>query len=351
MRIALSCCGEGFGHASRLVTLYEELQHRYDITILCPSTVSGYIREKVPGARINYIPRFTFVKENGRIRYYWTVKTNLTTLGRMPWVIDRLYRRLVDLRIEAVVTDFDPFTSLAAKRGGIPVIEFNHPGMILNHFSLIPSALASKIVARFMESWYDRKINCSFYGSSHGPLIRDEIARQKPERGDFYLVYLNGMSREAVFDLLSPFSKESFRVFPDGERDFVRSLAACKGVITTAGHQLISEAVSLGKPLFVIPMNGQYEQKLNGKMLERSGWGMTGGLDNLDELLPGFFRKINTYPRPVMDQLTDFILTNDKDNIIRSIEMFFAESKIKRRRQPSGKILYTVRSILRYNQF
>lgn len=336
MRIALSCCGEGFGHASRLVTLYQELKDRYNITIFCPSTVSGYIRGKIPNARIMYIPRFTFVKKDGRIRYFDTVKKSIPILARLPWIIERLRRRLDALGVEAVVTDFDPFTSLAAKKSGIPVIEFNHPGIILNHFSLVPAALASKAVALFMESYHDQRITCSFYESGHGPLIRDELARLKPVKGDFYLVYLNGIPRERVEELLCPFKGTGFRIFPDPKEDFARSLAECKGVITTAGHQLTSEAIFLGKPLYVIPHKGQYEQRLNGKMLERSGWGMVGSLETIAETLPVFLRDIDSFPKPVQDHRTGFILTNDRDNIIQSIELFFAASRNLYRRPSRG---------------
>lgn len=333
MRIALSCCGEGFGHASRLVTLYQELHTRHTITVFCPSTVSAYIREKLPGARIFYTPRFSFAKKGARVKYLATLKKNFATLARMPWIIYRLAGRLDDLDIEAVVTDFDPFTSLAAKAGGIPVLEFNHPGVIRYHFSLRPSALASKAVVRFMESRYDRKINCSFYGSTHGPLIRDEIARITPKNEDFFLVYLNGMPRETVEDILRPFEGIEFRIFPDPDRDFVRDLGNCRGVITTAGHQLSSEAIFLGKPLYVIPHRGQYEQRLNAVMIEKAGWGLSGTLDSLEKTLPEFFRNIDSFPRPVKDHRTGFILTNDKDNIIQSIELFFSESR-GFRRQP-----------------
>ncbi|MBN2050759.1 MAG: hypothetical protein JW760_09970 [Spirochaetales bacterium] len=332
MRIALSCCGEGFGHASRLISLYEELKDRYTISIFCPSTVSPYIRGKIPDAEINYTPRFTFLKENGKINCLGTLRRNITTLALMPQSVHRLYRRLKHLDIEAVVTDFDPFTSLAAKKGRIPVLELNHPGIILRRFSLSPEALLSKMVVRFMESFYNQKICCSFYGSHHGPLIRREITSERPTRKDFYLVYLNGISLEDVRRLLEPFAGIPFQIFPDPKSNFQKALVSCKGVITTAGHQLISESIYLEKPLFVVPLKSQFEQRLNAKMVERSGWGMQGSLKNFQETLSRFLAERDSFPRPEQDRHTRFCFTNDKDHIIDSMEDFFQEAKARNRR-------------------
>ncbi len=54
---------------------------------------------------------------------------------------------------------------------------------------------------------------------------------------------------------------------------FVRDLARCSCIISTAGHQLISEALCLGKPVLAVPEPGQYEQSINALYLERMGGG------------------------------------------------------------------------------
>ncbi len=48
-------------------------------------------------------------------------------------------------------------------------------------------------------------------------------------------------------------------------------LAGCRGVISNAGFELASEALSLGKKLLVKPLGGQFEQLTNGKTLEMMG--------------------------------------------------------------------------------
>jgi len=59
---------------------------------------------------------------------------------------------------------------------------------------------------------------------------------------------------------------------PDDER-FIDRLASCRAVISTAGNQLVGEAMFLGKPLLVKPEDS-VEQRLNAAAVARLGIGM-----------------------------------------------------------------------------
>ena len=61
---------------------------------------------------------------------------------------------------------------------------------------------------------------------------------------------------------------------PFSEDGFLHDLASAKAVIATAGFTLISEAFYLRKPYLALPMNGQFEQQLNGFQLEKLGYGV-----------------------------------------------------------------------------
>ena len=64
-------------------------------------------------------------------------------------------------------------------------------------------------------------------------------------------------------------------------------MAACKGLVCTAGFESVCEAMYLGKPVLMIPVAGQYEQACNALDAEASGAGMAsdsfdfGKLENL----------------------------------------------------------------------
>ncbi|MBD3288730.1 hypothetical protein GF337_08015, partial [candidate division KSB1 bacterium] len=56
-------------------------------------------------------------------------------------------------------------------------------------------------------------------------------------------------------------------------KNFLDSLASSKALLTTAGNQVIGEAIYLQKPIFAFPKLRDLEQEINGKALTASGCG------------------------------------------------------------------------------
>jgi UDP:flavonoid glycosyltransferase YjiC (YdhE family) len=65
-------------------------------------------------------------------------------------------------------------------------------------------------------------------------------------------------------------------------------------VIATAGFTLMSEAMYLQKPYLAFPMQGQFEQQLNGLCLEQLGYGLNAARAD-QETLQRFFAGIPAY--------------------------------------------------------
>ncbi|MGL5332188.1 MAG: glycosyltransferase family protein, partial [Aeromonas veronii] len=117
------------------------------------------------------------------------------------------------------------------------------------------------------------------------PPVIDPIAAA-PDNGEI-LVYLPFEQTEAIAALLSRFGQQRFVCFhpairtpsqwrnlrfePPSRHGFIAVLAGCRGVISNAGFELASEALTLGKKLLVKPLGGQFEQLTNGKTLEMMG--------------------------------------------------------------------------------
>ncbi|MBD3309263.1 teichoic acid biosynthesis protein, partial [candidate division KSB3 bacterium] len=59
----------------------------------------------------------------------------------------------------------------------------------------------------------------------------------------------------------------------DGYR-FAEDLATSRALISTAGNQLVGEALFLGKPVLAMPEHGNYEQQINAHFLQQSGAGL-----------------------------------------------------------------------------
>jgi uncharacterized protein (TIGR00661 family) len=67
---------------------------------------------------------------------------------------------------------------------------------------------------------------------------------------------------------------------PASNDGFLRDLAACRAVFSTAGNQLVGEALYLGKPVLVMPENTS-EQRVNALALEHMGAGAQIRLANV----------------------------------------------------------------------
>ena len=125
------------------------------------------------------------------------------------------------------------------------------------------------------------------------PLLRKEVKELQVSEGDFYLAYMvnPGYSEEILsFATLHPEVK--IRAFWDkkgaqevehplpnvsfhkvNDQGFLEAMAACKGLLCTAGFESVCEAMYLGKPVMMVPVAGQYEQACNALDGESSGAG------------------------------------------------------------------------------
>jgi uncharacterized protein (TIGR00661 family) len=323
MKIGLACNGEGFGHVSRAVAFYEALKDRYEIVIFAPHTVHEFLSRKAPGARVHEVPHMHLAKIADRIDYFRTFRENLPTFLTLRTKIVRMSHLLRREGIQALVNDYEPFTAIAAKRIGTPVLQFNHPGIVVISPSMALDALAIKIGARFMMPAFDKRMFVSFYNGDVGPMIRRELAEAPLSSGDYYVVSLKESYRRPVLKRLKQLGISNYRLFPNPDDDYVSAVAGCRAIITSAGHQTLSEAMYMKKPVFALPQRGQYEQRLNAQMLVAAGWGSFGSIRNLKRTLPRFIRDLDAgvFPRRP-NPLIRFNFNNDSARIIRKIVHF-----------------------------
>jgi uncharacterized protein (TIGR00661 family) len=124
------------------------------------------------------------------------------------------------------------------------------------------------------------------------PILRSSIldAIDRATKGPHVLVYQSGTSHDALVDVLrdvdapfriyglrrdldAPVTEDNLTFCPFSESAFVDDLASSRAVIAGGGFTLMGEAITLRKPMLAVPLGGQYEQVLNGKYLEKLGYG------------------------------------------------------------------------------
>lgn len=332
VKIALSCTGEGFGHASRTVALAQMLAARYELVIFCPERLFPFMRENLgTDIPLESIPYFPFVKHRDRIDYVGTTLRILPGAIRFPADISRVARRLKRHGVQALISDYDPYGSYAADRLGMPILQINHPAVVLRDRAFSLESMLARVISILLMGKYHRKLVVSFYDGDLGPVVRPALeSGRRAEPEDFIVVYLKPSYRKIMLRALKRLAIHNVQVFPSPDKNIIDYLGRCRAVISSAGHQFMSEALVLKKPVFVVPQVGQYEQLLNARMLEQSGWGTWAWMEEVEPKLREFVANLDRYPLPAKQDAVRYRFDNDLPRAVRKIEAFLETAQPRR---------------------
>jgi uncharacterized protein (TIGR00661 family) len=151
------------------------------------------------------------------------------------------------------------------------------------------------------------------------PIIRDEIKNLKPFHGKKVLVYISKQNNN-ILNILKTINEEFivygfnvnkkdknliFRKFEESNKNWFKDLESCKAIISTAGFNLIAEAVYLKKPFLAIPLRRHYEQIFNAKVLDELNYGKFLQKPSKKEI-ESFLKNLNMYNKKLKNQKFQF---------------------------------------------
>lgn len=298
MRIAWGVHGYGRGHAMRVLALAAGLRERHELRFFA----GGQAGESAfGGERPEPLPCLAYAYRGARLSWTRTLAANgglvADLLGRGPRQRD-VRRRLEAFGPALVISDSEPFLPRAARELGVPVLGLDHVGVIAHCRPTVPwrdrpRLLVDRTAYLALLGRPDAAVVSSFYAPPTAgpevhlvpPILRPAVSRAVPRAGDHLLAYFNTprLVRPATLAALEGAGCPvrlygSGRVgragavehLPFDEAAFVEDLASCRGVVASAGHQLISEALHLGKPMLLRPEETA-EQRLNAREAARLG--------------------------------------------------------------------------------
>ena len=315
-KIAISVCGEGRGHATRIATLIESLEPEHDLLVYTSADAFAFLRGRFPEGHgrveVREIPGIVFQYTGGRLDLMRSIATGLDYQARLLGpLVDRLIGELDAFGAELAITDFEPALPRAASRGGIPLVSVDHQHFLLAYdLDALPWALQwnawfmSHAVWLYVAEATDTVVSAFFRpplrrGWEHvvqvGPLLRSAITSAAPRDEGFVLSYLRRHTPFSAVEALADCGMP-VKVYGLGRRDhvgnvsfhaiderrFVEDLAACSAVVAAAGNQLIGEGLHLGKPLLVLPERAHAEQMMNSHFLAGMGCGAFTLLEEVD---------------------------------------------------------------------
>lgn len=290
MRILYGVQGTGNGHISRCRSLARALiRHGVEVDYVLTGRPADQYFDMQAFGDYRALHGLSFATRSGRVDLLDTVRQSRPR---------QLWRDIHSLPLEGydrIISDFEPVTAWAARRSGQQSLGISHQAsfaypiprkgegpverLLMRHYAPVTQAIGLH--------WFH-------FGYPILPPIIDALT-PGPATGEI-LVYLPFETPEAIRALLSRFSSVRFACFhpafsepcqqgnlnyrPLGRESFVQALAGCEGVISNAGFELASEALSLGKKLLLKPVAGQFEQASNALTLEIMG--MAQVMDSLD---------------------------------------------------------------------
>ncbi len=210
------------------------------------------------------------------------------------------------LRPDVVVSDGDAPSIHAAASLGVPSIAIGH-GLILAHCRL-PIALPFHVRVRealsaASASWLSNRIVVVHWGPIDTfdprvvvarPDLRADLFEGDALHEDAIIVYggqadLSDYVRElhtrghqlVVFGRAANLPEGVVTEQPDVAR-FAASLRGCRGIVGTAGSNLVTEAGILGRPLLAIAPKHMAEQQVNARLAERDGFAIAAAAERVD---------------------------------------------------------------------
>jgi uncharacterized protein (TIGR00661 family) len=318
-KIVYGVSGEGSGHSSRAVEIIpflEGLNHQVKVV----SYDRGYknLRENFD---VFETEGLHIASVDNKVSIVKTFTDNLMRLSEGHRALQLLKKTLFkEFEPDCVITDFEPMTAYLANHYNLPLITVDNQHRIRymefeSPLSLKKDQLITETIIRSMIPKPDVSLVTTFYfGKTTNdrtflfpPILRKQVLDLATSEADHFLVYLTS-GFESFIDMLKGFTRENFIVYgydknlnegnvtykPFSKEGFLNDLAGCRAVIATAGFTLLTEAIYLKKPYLALPMRGQFEQELNGIMLELAGFGMNLR-EMREEAISTFFYRLPDY--------------------------------------------------------
>ncbi|WP_022836448.1 glycosyltransferase family protein [Salisaeta longa] len=316
MRCLFTIQGEGRGHLTQALALQDllaEAGHEVCAALVGHSEerpVPAFFRERLR-APITSMPSPTFVADAQRraVHPWRSLQRGLRRLPMLYRTLDAIGTCIDRHRPDVVINFYEPLTGayMLRDRPAVPMVSIAHQYMFLHPAYRFPPGrrLHRWGVQAFTHLTAARAAAClalSLYPApAHGrlqvlpPLLRRAVLNAPQRTAEpFYLVYIvnSGYAQEIIrwherhpavplhcfwdrpaapatdrYDATLTFHRLD-------DRRFIDLMTRCKGLVCTAGFESIAEAMYLGKPVQVVPVEGHYEQWCNAFDTVRAGAGI-----------------------------------------------------------------------------
>jgi uncharacterized protein (TIGR00661 family) len=308
--------------------LIDRLRSHHRVVVHCYGDAEAILAPLYRGTDVLVRPipglRFAYDRQ-GRLQRSTSIVRALPFLKQLREETRHLVRQLEDDRADLALVDFEPLLPRAARLADVPVLAVDHQQFLTAcDLSSLPWQLrtGAAVLARFVRSFYDGplpSVISSFFrpplkrGARQvvqaGVLLRREFLDLTPQDGTYLVAYLRRHPPESVLSALlycgypvrvygaaetGTWANLSFK--PLSADGFAEDLAGSLGLVSTAGNQVIGEALSLQKPVLAYPEPGNIEQSINAHFINALRVGRAVPAEQLtSDLVVDFVRRASTF--------------------------------------------------------
>ena len=318
-RVLFVVQGEGRGHMTQAISLRQLLEkNNFEV---CGAVVGTSARRNVPeffirqfeGVKVVRMQSPNFVTRNNRgINVAATGWQNLIRFRTYLRSAKLLEQQVAELQPDIIVNFYEPIVGLysktvrRSKRPPIACIAHQYLGehpdfqfpkghamdkMFLKSYTNLTSSGADLILALSFNQF-------GFYPNKKlkvvPPLLRQEVKKLEVTREGYYLCYLVNAGYRADIEKWHQSNPDiRLHIFTDmameteyvevhknlffhelSDTEFLKYMAGCNGLISSAGFESVCEAFYLDKPVFMVPVEGHFEQLCNGVDAQNAGVGI-----------------------------------------------------------------------------
>jgi len=356
-KILIGICGLGNGHINRQKSIINKLIERGHQIILFVTKENIKTLDQIFPSIKKIIVKIPWVYCDQKGINFKKTKARYLRDG-LDWYREMLsvfikVQQEFDGNPDLVITDYEPNSAQFSYATGLPLICFEQQSKFMGYkFENIgkfsPNEEISRLnyffptaKKRYVPSFFPLEDQGNYNVESIPPII-DQKASATKVNFDKVVVYFSpyGKKEKKFIDILNVlkrfqnykfhiYSAEKFNkyskydnlFFKKISNDFKTDLIDCNFVISTAGHQLISEAINLNKPVLLSPFN-TFEQNYNVKMVIKYSLGEKFDPISTNKLLD-FIDKLDYYRGKIKSFKNSYWKNNWENVLLKKLEREF----------------------------
>ena len=357
-KILVGICGIGNGHLNRQICVINELKSKgFEVLAVTSKDKISVIKKSCSIEVLPIVIPWIVCNENGvnfkatLEKYYLSTQDRFKNFLEFSIAVEKYFNGKPDL----VITDYEPNVAEYAYASNLKLITMEQQSKFLylenikiNDFSIDEEI--NRINYFFPK--YDMKIISSFFPIDIKensvvvvPPIIERLEKRDSEENKV-LVYFSPYSFSIkyfeILNVIKKFKNFEFIVytkeninnfnkylnyknikFSNFNNLFKNDLLSASFLITTSGHQLLSEAISIDLPVITIPLD-TYEQNYNALMIEKYKLGMKSK-DFTYEVLKEFLENRFYFINNIKDFKNKYYKNNWQETVVEKVNSVINE--------------------------